>query len=77
MRDAGYGGRGVHQAARFGALAEGGEIMATEDTIAAAGDAWTTSEPREVTLKGISDPVRVVFVDWRASAAPLRIGSSL
>jgi class 3 adenylate cyclase/Tfp pilus assembly protein PilF len=76
-RDAGYGGRGVHQAARIGAMAEGGEIMATEDTIAAAGDAWTTSEPREVTLKGISDRVRVVFVDWRAERRPSHDGSSL
>jgi class 3 adenylate cyclase len=65
QRGGDYGGRGVHQAARVGALAEGGEILATEETIAAAGDSWKASDPREVPLKGFSEPVRVVTVDWR------------
>jgi class 3 adenylate cyclase/tetratricopeptide (TPR) repeat protein len=61
-----YGGRGVHEAARIGALAEGGEILASAETVAAADGAWRTGEAREVTLKGISRPVQVVAVDWQA-----------
>ena len=60
-----YGGRGVHQAARVGALAEGGEILASAETAEAA--ALTTSEAREVHLKGIAEPVRVVSLDWRSA----------
>jgi class 3 adenylate cyclase len=60
-----YRGRGVHEAARVGALAAGGEIVATEATVEAAGDGVRASEPREVSLKGISEPVNVVTVEWR------------
>jgi class 3 adenylate cyclase len=60
-----YGGKGVHAAARVGALAEGGEILATEETAAGAGPRYAASEPREVRLKGISEPVRVVSVAWQ------------
>jgi class 3 adenylate cyclase len=60
-----YGGKGVHEAARIGALAEGGEILATVGTIEAADGSWQASEPREVRLKGISEPARVVAVSWR------------
>lgn len=63
--DEDYRGRGVHQAARIGALAEGGEILVTTETLAAADGSWEASEPREVALKGFSDPARVVTVDWR------------
>jgi class 3 adenylate cyclase/Tfp pilus assembly protein PilF len=65
QRGASYGGRGVHQAARVGALAEGEQILATEDTLAAADGDWPVSEPRGVELKGISEPVQVVTVAWR------------
>jgi class 3 adenylate cyclase len=61
-----YGGRGVHEAARIGALSEGGEILASEETIAAADGSWRTSDAREVVLKGISRPVQVAAIDWRA-----------
>jgi class 3 adenylate cyclase len=60
-----YGGKGVHEAARIGALAEGGEILATEPTVEAAGGDWAVSDPREVRLKGISRPARVVSVSWQ------------
>jgi class 3 adenylate cyclase len=60
-----YGGRGVHQAARVGALAEGGEVVATEETVSALVDRYPVSEPREVRLKGIAAPVKVVTLDWR------------
>jgi class 3 adenylate cyclase len=60
-----FGGKGVHEAARIGALAEGGEILATVETVDIAGQGWEVSEAREVPLKGLSKPVRVVSVAWR------------
>jgi class 3 adenylate cyclase len=62
--DSGFSGRGVHEAARIGALAAGGEIVASEATLSSVRD-LTVSEPREVTLKGIAEPIRVVTVEWR------------
>ncbi len=59
-----YTGKGVHAAARIGALAQGGEILASAGTLAGV-DGLATAEPREVTLKGISEPVAVVSIDWR------------
>ena len=62
-----YEGAGVHAAARIGALAEGAEILSSVETIDGMGD-LVTGEPREVTLKGLAKPVRVVAVDWRPPA---------
>jgi class 3 adenylate cyclase len=59
----GYKGRGVHEAARISALAQGGEILASRATAAATG--YTHSEAREVTLKGFEEPVELVGVEWR------------
>lgn len=60
-----YGGKGVHEAARIGALADGGEVLASAETVEAAEGNWEVSEPREIQLKGISEPARVVTVSWR------------
>jgi class 3 adenylate cyclase len=60
-----YSGRGVHLAARIGALADGDEILASEETSSACAGQFPTSETRTVTLKGIAAPVRVVSIDWR------------
>lgn len=60
-----FGGHGVHAAARIGALANGGEILASHDTIRDGAMRYTISEPRSVELKGIADPVDVVTVAWR------------
>jgi class 3 adenylate cyclase len=60
-----YGGAEVHKAARIAALAEGGEILASEGTVAAANGRFGASESREVTLKGFSDPIHVTKVEWR------------
>ena len=60
-----YQGLGVHAAARIGSLAQGEEVLASEGTVAAAAGEWSTGEPREVELKGISGAVRVVAVGWR------------
>ncbi len=56
-------GKGVHEAARIAALAGGGEILASRET--AAGSRYQASEPRTVTLKGITEPVEVVSIVWR------------
>src|SRR5262245_4906821 len=58
-----YHGKGVHEAARLGALAGGGEIVASVVTIEGADVDY--SSPRAVELKGISEPVEVLTVDWR------------
>ena len=60
-----YRGKGVHRAARIGALAEGGEILVSEETLAAADGGWEASEAREVALKGFTEPARVTSVGWR------------
>lgn len=57
-----YRGKGVHEAARIAALAEGGEILASEET--AGGTRFPVSDPREENLKGIAGLVRVVSVEW-------------
>jgi class 3 adenylate cyclase len=63
-RDSHYRGKSVHQAARIAALAEAGEILASQEALGTDDARFTVSRPREVTLKGISDPVRVVTIDW-------------
>ena len=61
---AGYSGKGVHEAARVGALGGPGEIYASLAT-ARLVSGLVHSEPKAVTLKGISEPVEVVTIDWR------------
>lgn len=58
-----YRGKGVHQAARIANEAQGGEILASWQTAQAC--KFAISEPREVTLKGVAQPVQVVSVNWR------------
>ena len=58
-----YSGMGVHVAARVAALAGDGEIVVSAETLAAAGDV-STSEAREVTLKGVTEPMSVASVVW-------------
>ena len=60
----GYRGKGVHEAARVGALAEGGEILSTSSTLAGYEDRFVVSAPRSVSLKGLTEPVEVVTIDW-------------
>ncbi len=59
-----FTGRGVHAAARIAALADGSEILVSVDTLKGL-DGLRTSEPRSVTLKGITEPVEVVSIGWR------------
>jgi class 3 adenylate cyclase len=59
-----YAGQGVHMAARIGALAGGGEILVSTESLDGA-SRFRLSEPRSETLKGFSEPVEVAAVDWR------------
>jgi class 3 adenylate cyclase len=62
--DADYAGQGVHMAARIGALAGGGEILVSRDSLD-GGTRFPLSEPRLETLKGFDEPLELVSVDWR------------
>ena len=59
---ANYRGKGVHEASRIAGVAKGGEIVAS---VATVGDGITTSAPRSETLKGLSEPIDIVTIDWR------------
>jgi class 3 adenylate cyclase len=54
----------VHKAARIAALAEGGEILASLDTVTAEQGDFRVSESREVALRGVAGPVRITRVEW-------------
>jgi class 3 adenylate cyclase len=60
-----WSGVGVHAAARIGALAEAEEILLSTETADVAGTAHRFSQPRDVALKGLSEPITVVAVEWR------------
>ncbi|HEX6758989.1 MAG TPA: adenylate/guanylate cyclase domain-containing protein [Propionibacteriaceae bacterium] len=59
-----FAGRGVHEAARIGSLAGGGQILASVNTVQSAATRFSVSTPRSVTLKGVSQPVEVVTIEW-------------
>jgi class 3 adenylate cyclase len=58
-----FSGVGVHVAARIAALAAGGEILASVDALADAGDV-TATDARDVEVRGVSTPVRVASIVW-------------
>ncbi|MEO8571417.1 MAG: adenylate/guanylate cyclase domain-containing protein [Chloroflexota bacterium] len=62
-RGADFSGKGVHVAARVAALAGGGEILATAESIAEAGNV-ATAEARRASVKGIAEPVSIASVAW-------------
>jgi len=55
-------GVGVHEASRIADLAQGGEIVASRQTV--EGTRFRASSPREARLKGIADTVEVVTIEW-------------
>jgi class 3 adenylate cyclase len=59
-----YQGRGVHEAARIAATADGGEIIVSTP-VASRVEGWNVAGPRTIRLKGLSQPVDVFSVDWR------------
>jgi class 3 adenylate cyclase len=65
--DASFRGRGVHEAARIGAEANGDEIIASRAVVDAVPSGVPTTNPRRVTLRGLPTPVDLLTVDWRAS----------
>lgn len=58
-----YSGMAIHVAARIGALAGGGEILASAETLAEAGD-LAASASRSVPVRGASAPVTVASITW-------------
>ena len=64
QRGADYSGLGVHVAARVGALATGGEILATSATLEQAGDVATT-DVRSVAVRGVATAVEIATIAWR------------
>jgi len=52
-----YGGRGVHEAARIAALASGGEVLVSIQTVVSAGSRHPVTETRSAELKGLAEPV--------------------
>jgi class 3 adenylate cyclase len=64
-QDAGgdYQGEGINVAARIGELAEGGQILASCDSV--TGIPLVCSAPNDAQLKGFSDPVKITSIDWR------------
>jgi class 3 adenylate cyclase len=64
-----YRGRGVHLAARIGAAATSAEILVSSEALLEIGSTrFGLSDSRELTLKGIEEPVEVRSVDWRQGA---------
>jgi class 3 adenylate cyclase len=62
-QDDDYAGQGVHMAARIGALARGGEILVSRESLV-DGSRFPISEPRSEELKGFDGQVELVAVDW-------------
>ena len=58
----GFRGKGVHTAARVGAFAEANSILRKPGD--GTGGTSDLHDPRTVELKGISEPVEIVSVDW-------------
>ena len=60
-----YHGKDVHAAARIGALGEAGEILVSRTALPDSQLRYDVSEPWSIALKGVSQPVEVVRIDWR------------
>jgi class 3 adenylate cyclase len=60
-----YAGRGVHEAARIAALAQGGEILASRTVLSLAPAGVRAGDMRSEKLKGLAAPVEVATIDWR------------
>jgi class 3 adenylate cyclase len=65
QRGADYSGIGVHVAARIGALAGAGEILASAATLEQAGDV-AMSAARSESVRGVTTPVEIAAIAWRA-----------
>jgi class 3 adenylate cyclase len=61
-----YHGKGVHEAARIGALADAGEILISSSSLECFKSSVEATDERTVSLKGVAEPVPVASVVWRA-----------
>jgi class 3 adenylate cyclase len=61
-----YAGKGIHAAARIAAVGGANDIVASAETVEGGEINVTTSDPRELQLKGLAAPVRVVTIKWRS-----------
>jgi class 3 adenylate cyclase len=59
-----YRGLGVHEAARVGALAGEDEIVASESVLRTISTRFDRSPLRDVTVKGVSQALRVANIGW-------------
>ncbi|HJS71528.1 MAG TPA: adenylate/guanylate cyclase domain-containing protein [Acidimicrobiia bacterium] len=60
-----FTGRGVHVAARVGAVGQGEEITVSAATLEGVADLrYPLSEPKTVNLKGVAEPVDVRTITW-------------
>jgi class 3 adenylate cyclase len=57
-----FAGKGVHEAARIAALADGGQILASLETV--SGTRFPFRDQQSVTLRGTTEPIEVAIVDW-------------
>jgi class 3 adenylate cyclase len=57
-----FRGKGVHEASRIAGLATAGQIIASISTV---GEAYRSAGVRSELLKGLSEPMEVVTIDWR------------
>jgi len=64
-RGSDYAGRGVNVAARIGALAGGGEVLVSSETLDGAAIPYSLSAPRTVELKGFEESVPIAAIGWR------------
>ena len=58
-----YSGIGVHVAARIAALADGGQILISQDALNEAGMV-PTSDPRQVQVKGVTAAIAISTIEW-------------
>ncbi len=65
VEDGAYRGKEVHRAARIGAVAGAGEIVASSTTVRDC-RGLVTEPARSVELKGFSEPIDVVSIRWDA-----------
>lgn len=60
----GFGGRGVHEAARIAALGAGGDVVVSVATLERASKPYTTGESKAVALKGLPGEMQVATSFW-------------
>ena len=63
-RGSDYTGRGVNVAARIGALAGGGEVLVSSETLDGVAVPYALSDLRVAELKGFAEPVPIAAVRW-------------